>query len=78
MHVAELVLIASIAFNRAFFVHVFITNSLSSDELDNEINIECIFEADSLFLSFKQTLSIQLQIFNDERVSAHIFVFSDM
>ena len=77
-HVAELVLIASITFNRAFSVHAFVADSLSSDKLDNEINIERVFEADSLFLSFKQTLSIQLQIFNDERVSAHIFMFSDM
>ena len=76
--VAELVLIASIAFDRACSVHVFVADSLSSDELDDEINIERAFEADSLFLSFKQTLSIQLQIFNDERVSAHIFVFSDI
>ncbi len=49
-HVAELVLIASIAFNKAFFVHVFIADSLSSDELDNEINIERVFEADSLLI----------------------------
>jgi len=77
-HVAELVLITSIAFDRAFSVHAFVADSLLSDELDDEINIECIFEADSLFLSFKQALSIQLQIFNDERVSAHIFVFSGM
>ncbi len=36
------------------------------------------FVADSLFLSFKQTLFIQLQIFNDKWISAHIFVISDI
>ncbi len=64
--VAKLVLITFIAFNKVCSVHVFITNLLSSDEFDDKINIKCVFKADSLFLSFKQTLSIQLQIFNDE------------
>jgi len=31
-------------------VHVIEANSLSSDELDDEINIERVFEADSLSL----------------------------
>ncbi len=33
-----------------FTFNVIVTNSLSSDELDDEINIERVFEADSLLI----------------------------
>ena len=83
MHVVKLVTFVFIAFDRACSVHVYYMHVVElvfwwrAQSRDHFMSFHVIV-ADSLFLSFKQTLSIQLQIFNDERISAHIFVFSDI